>query len=337
MAKKILIVIDPGHYPGYNKGVAPGYYEGDKMYTLSEYEKKALEGYGFDVVITRDKNKDMALRDRGRVAITKGKGYDTVVFISNHTKAGTSDAKGVELYRSKYLPDSVALADKLVDATVKVMRAETGITYDRGVKTRTCSYGDYYGVIRGAVGDAPSIAKAKNCVVEFAFLIEHGFHTNKKECEYLNVDSNLKELAEAKAKVFADYFGYTKKAPVKTETKEETKSGLFRVRKTWKDEASQIGAFSSITNAKKLANKNPGYSVFDDVGVKLYTSKATDKTVKKGSKVKVKSGAKDYNGKSVASFVYKNVYTVDELKGKSAVLDKDGICTAFNVDDLIAQ
>jgi hypothetical protein len=50
--------------------------------------------------------------------------------------------------------------------------------------------------------------------------------------------------------------------------------------------------------------------------------------------VKVNEGAKDYNGKKVADFVYKGTYKVDELKGDRAVLDKKGICTAFNVKDL---
>ena len=61
------------------------------------------------------------------------------------------------------------------------------------------------------------------------------------------------------------------------------------------------------------------------------------KTVKKGSRVKVKQGAKSYEGKSVASYVYTKVYTVDQLNGKRAVLDIKGICTAFNINDLIVQ
>lgn len=65
------------------------------------------------------------------------------------------------------------------------------------------------------------------------------------------------------------------------------------------------------------------------------TTKA--KTVKEGCKVKVKKGAKDYNGKSVADFVYTKVYKVDDLKGKRALLDEKGICTAFSTDDLIVQ
>ena len=61
------------------------------------------------------------------------------------------------------------------------------------------------------------------------------------------------------------------------------------------------------------------------------------KAVKVGSKVKVKKGAKSYEGKNVASFIYNNVYTVDELKGTRAVLDIKGICTAFKTSDLTVQ
>lgn len=57
--------------------------------------------------------------------------------------------------------------------------------------------------------------------------------------------------------------------------------------------------------------------------------------IKKGDKVNVKRGANSYEGKSIASFVYDNSYSVDELNGNRAVLDVKGICTAFNVKDLI--
>lgn len=48
----------------------------------------------------------------------------------------------------------------------------------------------------------------------------------------------------------------------------------YRVRKTWSDSKSQKGAFHSLANAKKCADENAGYSVFDESGKVLYTSKA---------------------------------------------------------------
>lgn len=60
-------------------------------------------------------------------------------------------------------------------------------------------------------------------------------------------------------------------------------------------------------------------------------------SIKEGCRVKVKTGAKTYTGGNVASFVYNNVYTVDELSGDRVVLDRKGICTPFKIIDLIVQ
>ena len=45
---------------------------------------------------------------------------------------------------------------------------------------------------------------------------------------------------------------------------------IYRVRKTWKDAASQKGAFAVLANAKTCADKNPGYVVFDWNGKAVY-------------------------------------------------------------------
>jgi LysM repeat protein len=49
-----------------------------------------------------------------------------------------------------------------------------------------------------------------------------------------------------------------------------TASSLYRVRKSWADAASQKGAFSVLDNAKRCADQNPGYFVFDAAGTKVY-------------------------------------------------------------------
>lgn len=49
-------------------------------------------------------------------------------------------------------------------------------------------------------------------------------------------------------------------------------TGLYRVRKSWADAGSQLGAFKELNNAKDLAAKNPGYGVFDSAGKKVYPS-----------------------------------------------------------------
>ncbi len=46
-------------------------------------------------------------------------------------------------------------------------------------------------------------------------------------------------------------------------------TNLYRVRKTWEDARSQIGAFGDLNNAKAACK--PGYTVFDSNGVKIYS------------------------------------------------------------------
>jgi hypothetical protein len=45
---------------------------------------------------------------------------------------------------------------------------------------------------------------------------------------------------------------------------------IYRVRKSWSNSKSQLGAFTSLSNAKKLAQKNKGYKVYDDSGKCVY-------------------------------------------------------------------
>lgn len=54
----------------------------------------------------------------------------------------------------------------------------------------------------------------------------------------------------------------------------------YRVRKSWKDEKSQLGAYEQLANAK--ANCTSGYSVYDSTGKCIYTAPATVKPVKSG-------------------------------------------------------
>ena len=44
----------------------------------------------------------------------------------------------------------------------------------------------------------------------------------------------------------------------------------YRVRKSWSDKSSQIGAFTVFQNAKNCVDANPGYAAFDDNGNQVY-------------------------------------------------------------------
>ncbi len=60
---------------------------------------------------------------------------------------------------------------------------------------------------------------------------------------------------------------------------------MYRVRKSWKDSTSQLGAYLILSNAKRMADRHPGYQVYDESGkqvwpvVKIYASAPDGKTV----------------------------------------------------------
>lgn len=97
-----------------------------------------------------------------------------------------------------------------------------------------------------------------------------------------------------------------------------TTSPMYRVRKSWFDSKSQKGAYKILSNAKKCADANPGYSVFDVNGVNIYTSKTTATEVP----FLVKVGITDLNirkgpGTNYAKtgrFTGKGVFTIVEVK-----------------------
>ena len=101
-------------------------------------------------------------------------------------------------------------------------------------------------------------------------------------------------------------------------TSSTAKKTLYRVRKSWKDVKSQKGAFYDLSNAKNCADENKGYSVFDENGKAVYTSKTTNTT----SSFKVQISISDLNirkgpGTNYATtgrFTGKGVFTIVETK-----------------------
>lgn len=50
----------------------------------------------------------------------------------------------------------------------------------------------------------------------------------------------------------------------------QEKVQYYRMRKSWQDKSSQIGAFTRLENAKLMVDANPGYAAFDDSGKQIY-------------------------------------------------------------------
>lgn len=100
----------------------------------------------------------------------------------------------------------------------------------------------------------------------------------------------------------------------------------YRVRKSWTDAKGQKGAYKILDNAKKCADQNPGYRVFDADGNVVYEPKAKEPVVKVPFLVKVsisdlnirKGPGTDYDR---VQFIPIGVYTIMEVrsgKGSSA-------------------
>lgn len=93
----------------------------------------------------------------------------------------------------------------------------------------------------------------------------------------------------------------------------------YRVRKSWADSKTQKGAYKILDNAKKCADQNPGYKVFDADGKVVYEPKAAEPEVKVPFLVKV--SISDLNIRTGAGTEYKRVqfcspgvYTIVEVK-----------------------
>ena len=94
------------------------------------------------------------------------------------------------------------------------------------------------------------------------------FHDNANTAKWIIENTTL--IGETIAKGICNYFGITYKSggSASTPTKKPTSGELYRVRKSWADAASQIGAFVVLENAIKVCKT--GYSVFDSNGNVVY-------------------------------------------------------------------
>lgn len=110
-----------------------------------------------------------------------------------------------------------------------------------------------------------------------------------------------------KAKV-QSYMNSSSSTPVMPSAKQ-----LYRVRKTWSDAKSQIGAFFSLENAKKACKA--GYAVFDSSGKQVYPAKkSVDEIAREVIQGKWDNGAERKQKLTAAGYDYNAVQKrVNEL------------------------
>lgn len=120
-----------------------------------------------------------------------------------------------------------------------------------------------------------------------------------------------------------------KKEMEKSGAEQPIKDEYYRVRKSWSDVKSQKGAYKVLANAKKCADKNNGYFVFDEEGNVIYpvVEKETDEEQKEiNCPYLVKVSITDLNIRKgpgtnygIAAVIARGVYTiVAEADGKGA-------------------
>lgn len=253
----IKIMIDPGHFEGWNK-VACGYAEGTQMWKLSQKLIPMLRAYGFTVGCTKSAINDYPKTSSGEDNITQrgrnAAGYD--LMLSLHTNACGTESVNRPVIIYPISGKGKDLAGKLGAALQKCMGLQT---YQIFQKYNSAGNADYYGVIRGAA------SVGVPCLI-----IEHTFHTNNTMAKWLLSDTNLTTVARCVADMVAAYYGYTTAGTTVTEdtTPSQATTTIYRIRKTWDDATSQVGAYANLDSAKKVCPD--GYTVFNEKGKAVY-------------------------------------------------------------------
>jgi hypothetical protein len=122
----------------------------------------------------------------------------------------------------------------------------------------------------------------------------------------------------------AKLMGKTSSSKIENENKE-----IYRVRKTWEDTKSQIGAYSDLKNAKEACDKaGKGYEVYNSKGTAIYpTAPAeTEEDVKIESKYKVGQSikliknAKYTDGTNIPAWVINTTTYIRNIKSNGEII-----------------
>ena len=92
----------------------------------------------------------------------------------------------------------------------------------------------------------------------------------------------------------------------------EAPEALYRVRKTWADAQSQLGAFASLDNAKAACPA--GYTVYDKDGKAVYTNNEEDIDM---TQTELKIMIQDAADKAVVDAIGRHYNTVGEITSPS--------------------
>jgi hypothetical protein len=155
----------------------------------------------------------------------------------------------------------------------------------------------------------------------------------KNETAYNKTETGTREEAGVLYRVQVGAFSQKKNATAKCNAVKAAGFDAFvvQVGALWKV---QVGAFSVKANAENMV-KTLLKAGFSGLVVKS-SGKTVNETITVGSTVKVKKGAKSYDGASLATFIYSRVHDVKQISGDRVVITYNGIVVAaVRRDDLI--
>jgi len=202
------IVVDPGH-GGKDPGAisARGFYEKTVNLRVSKYLKEELEGLGFKVILTRDKDVFVSLAQRANIA----KKHNADLFISIHANSNHSrKVSGVEIYyltpsrlraqeRSLRLARSENFQGKSISLDVKAILWDLLIRKNYGFSVELSDI--FYLTFKNLGFNIKPPRKAAFYVLRFAYvpsiLVEMGYLSNHYEEIALRKKHYQKQIAHA--------------------------------------------------------------------------------------------------------------------------------------------
>ena len=207
------------------------------MLPITKAAVKYLRASGVTVISDADTN-----NNKNMIADVKWANKENVaIYVSIHCDWYKAPTGTMPLYVST---KGKALATAINKAVMSGMSMKT-----RGVTKRTDLYELNY-------TDAPA------CIFETG-----------------SIKADIKKLKESDkygkciAQGICNYLGVAFKEQTPAPAPAPATQQLYRVRKTWADAKSQVGAYKSLDNAKKECDKHKGYSVFDENGKVVYPVK----------------------------------------------------------------
>lgn len=273
MTKKVYFCAGHGKHTA-GKRSPSGKFEEREWFFNNEvalsFEKRMKDYDGVSLHRTDDRTgeRDVPLIERTNAA-NRGKADLYISLHHNANRGVWENHTGVETFYHARSKEGEKLATMVQKALVKAYGLR-----DRGIKTKNLH-----------------ITRETNMV---AVLSEGGFMDSTIDIKKLRDSKVLQDAGREIADAVATYLNLKlkKKEKVKDSGKKKAEKSsnsgvLYRVRKSRNDMSSQLGAFSVLDNAKKLADKNDGYRVFDSNGVLVYTP-----SKKQASKPKSKPASK---------------------------------------------